>query len=77
MSLHLCISFVQMRGDMYTEGTHILHLDSDVVIFERITYDHIFHLGKPVLPFRRFRPDDSFAGEMSVEAGRLQRLRSK
>lgn len=42
---------------MYTEGDYILHLDSDVVLFEEVTYDHIFHLGKPVLPFRRYRDE--------------------
>lgn len=57
-----------MRGDLYTEGTYILHLDSNVILFERITYDHIFHLGKPVLPFRRFRRDGSFEGEGLVVA---------
>lgn len=45
----------QLRGDLYTTGDYILHLDSDLVLFEEITYDHIFHLGKPVLPFRRYR----------------------
>lgn len=44
-----------MRADLYTNGDYILHLDSDVVVLEDITYSHIFHRGKPVLPFRRYR----------------------
>lgn len=60
-----------MRGDLYTEGTYVLHLDANVVLFERITYDHIFHLGKPVLPFRRFRRDDSFEGERLMVTRRI------
>ena len=51
-----------MRADLYTKGDYILHLDSDVLVLHDITYEHIFHLGKPVLPFRRYR-DDSEDGE--------------
>lgn len=47
----------QLRGDLYCSGDYILHLDSDSVIFETVTYDHIFHLGKPVLPYRRYREE--------------------
>lgn len=42
---------------MYCDGQYILHLDSDSVLYVPITYDHMFHLSKPVLPFRRYRED--------------------
>lgn len=44
----------QFRADLYTDGEYVLHLDSGTVLLEDITYEHIFHLGKPVLLFRRF-----------------------
>ncbi|CAB1105679.1 unnamed protein product [Ectocarpus sp. CCAP 1310/34] len=44
-----------LTADLYTKGDYILHMDSDVVMFEDLTYRHIFHLRKPVLPFRRYR----------------------
>lgn len=53
----------QMRADLYTKGDYILHLDSDVLVLHGVTYDDIFHLGKPVLPFRRYR-DDTPLGEL-------------
>lgn len=49
---------IQLRGDLYCKGDFILHLDSDSVLFETITYDHMFHMGKPVLPFRRYREEE-------------------
>lgn len=54
-------------ADVYTDGDFILHLDSDVVVFEDITYAHMFHLGKAVLPFRRYEVD-TFGGEISKAA---------
>ena len=45
-----------------------MHLDSDAVLLEDITYSHIFHLGKPVLPFRRFR-SETFEGEQMCTMG--------
>lgn len=29
------------------------------MLYEPITYDHMFHMGKPVLPFRRYREETS------------------
>lgn len=52
-----------MRADLYTNGDYILHLDSDVLVLRDVTYDDMFHLDKPVLPFRRYR-DDSPEGEL-------------
>lgn len=60
----------QLRADLYTDGDYVLHLDSDVLLFEDITYAHIFHLGKPVLPFRRYRME-TLGGEWA------DRLRAK
>ena len=54
----------QIRADLYTEGDYILHLDSDVLVLHEVTYQDIFHFGKPVLPYRRHRDD-------SREGGRL------
>ncbi|CAM9423519.1 unnamed protein product, partial [Hapterophycus canaliculatus] len=59
MDGHVQQKYSKLRGDLYTTGDYILHLDSDVVLFEDLTYDHMFHLGKPVLPFRRYRIEDS------------------
>lgn len=52
----------QLRADLYTGGDHVMHLDSDAILVEDITYSHIFYLGRPVLPFRRFR-SETFEGE--------------
>lgn len=52
----------QMRADLYTNGDYVLHMDSDVIVFEDVTYRHIFHLHKPVLPYRRYRTDAGFEG---------------
>eukprot|EP00903_Cladosiphon_okamuranus_P015304 g14138.t1 len=49
--------YSKLRADLYTDGDYVLHLDSDVVILEDITYSHMFHRGKPVLPFRRYREE--------------------
>lgn len=57
----------QIKADTYCDGEFILHLDSDTVLFEDITYDHIFHLEKPVLPFRRYRQEDDEDGESTIE----------
>lgn len=59
MNGHIQQKYSKMMGDQYTDGDYILHLDSDVFVLHEITYDDIFHLGKPVLPYRRYR-DDSF-----------------
>eukprot|EP00903_Cladosiphon_okamuranus_P019502 g17934.t1 len=55
MDGHVQQKYSKLRADLYTKGDHVLHLDSDVVLLEDITYNHIFHLGKPVLPYRRYR----------------------
>lgn len=44
----------RLRAAQFCEGDFVLHLDPEEVLWERITYDHIFHFGKPVLPFGRF-----------------------
>ncbi|CAM9281830.1 unnamed protein product, partial [Ectocarpus fasciculatus] len=46
--------YSKLRADLYTEGDYILHLDSDAVVFQDVSFAHMFHLGKPVLPFRRY-----------------------
>ncbi|CAM9769234.1 unnamed protein product [Ectocarpus sp. 6 AP-2014] len=57
MDGHIQQKYSKLRADLYCEGDFVLHLDSDVVLFEPLTYDHIFHWGKPVLPFRRYREE--------------------
>ncbi|CAB1112782.1 unnamed protein product [Ectocarpus sp. CCAP 1310/34] len=47
-------TYSKLRADLYANGEYVLHLDSDAVVFEDVTYAHMFHLGKPVLPFRRY-----------------------
>ncbi|CAM9820997.1 unnamed protein product [Ectocarpus fasciculatus] len=58
MDGHIQQKYSKLRADLYTEGDYILHMDSDVVIFEDVTYSHVFHLDKPVLPFRRYRKEE-------------------
>ncbi|CAM9670176.1 unnamed protein product, partial [Ectocarpus fasciculatus] len=41
-------------ADSYCSGKFVLHLDPNSILLERITYDHMFHLEKPVIPFGRF-----------------------
>ncbi|CAM9766040.1 unnamed protein product [Scytosiphon promiscuus] len=57
MDGHIQQKYSKLRADLYTTGDFILHLDSDVVLFEDISYDEMFHLGKAVLPFRRDRSE--------------------
>lgn len=54
--------FPLLSADRYASGRFVLHLDPDSVLLERVTYDHIFHFGKPVIPFTRF----SEHGERSI-----------
>ncbi|CAM9729877.1 unnamed protein product [Scytosiphon promiscuus] len=41
-------------ADEVCRGRFVLHLDVDSVLLETVTYDHVFHFGKPVIPFTRF-----------------------
>lgn len=41
-------------ADEVCRGRFVLHLDMDSVLVKKVTYDHIFHFGKPVIPFTRF-----------------------
>ncbi|CAN0197979.1 unnamed protein product, partial [Ectocarpus fasciculatus] len=68
MDGHVQQKYSKMRADLYTKGDYVLHMDSDVIVFEDVTYAHIFHLHKPVLPYRRYRTDAGF------EAGLLYTL---
>lgn len=36
------------------QGDFVLHMEAGDVLLEDITYDNIFHFGKPVIPFGRF-----------------------
>lgn len=47
-------------ADLYCAGDFILHLDPGELLIFHVTYDNIFHFGKPVLPFTRF---DTAAGK--------------
>ncbi|CAB1118503.1 unnamed protein product [Ectocarpus sp. CCAP 1310/34] len=58
--------YSKLRADLYTKGDYILHMDSDVVMFEDLTYRHIFHLRKPVLPFRRYRNETGVEGLTTI-----------
>lgn len=59
----------QLRADLYTNGAYVLHLDSDAVVFEDVTYAHMFHLGKPVLPFRRYGKNGGGEGKVHEAHG--------
>ena len=49
--------FPLLWADSYCSGNFVLHLDAESVIMETLTYDHIFHFGKPVVPYTRFKTE--------------------
>lgn len=56
--------------DEHCAGSFVLHLDADSVLTETLTYDHVFHFRKPVLPFARFREGgESVEGWAKGEGG--------
>ena len=63
--LFYCTATAQLRADLHATGDHVLHLDSDAVLVEEVTYPRMFHLGKPMLPFRRYR-SETYEGEQRV-----------
>lgn len=48
------LRFPLIWADKYCSGSFVLHLNTDDVLLKKVTYDHIFHFGKPVIPFTRF-----------------------
>ncbi|CAM9264062.1 unnamed protein product [Choristocarpus tenellus] len=64
MDGHIQQQYSKMLADLYCEGDFILHMDSDVVIIEDLSYDHMFKFGKPVLPFRRYRDDTDWINKV-------------
>lgn len=50
--------FPLLWADKFSSGNHVLHLDRNSVLLKNVTYDRVFHFGKPVIPFERFRDDD-------------------
>lgn len=46
--------FPLLSADKFCSGRFVLHLDPGSVLLEKVAYDHIFHFGKPVIPFTRF-----------------------
>lgn len=46
--------FPLVWSEMYCTGRFVLHLDPDSVLIKEMTYDDIFHFGKPVVAFTRF-----------------------
>ncbi|CAM9477738.1 unnamed protein product [Ectocarpus sp. 8 AP-2014] len=59
-------TYSKLRADLYANGEYVLHLDSDAVLFEDVTYAHMFHLGKPVLPFRRYGKNGGGEGKVTI-----------
>lgn len=45
----------------HCQGKFVLHLEPGEVLLADVSYGHLFHFGKPVLPFGRY--DDSVVGE--------------
>eukprot|EP00903_Cladosiphon_okamuranus_P017930 g16498.t1 len=66
MDGHIQQKYSKLRADLYTRGDYVMHLDSDVVLLEDITYSHIFHLRKPVLPYRRYRTETATGLQVST-----------
>lgn len=56
--------FPLLAADKFCSGRFVLHLDPDSVLLERVTYDHIFHFGKPVIPFTRFSGEGERKSEL-------------
>lgn len=50
-------SFRRMNADVYCKGSFVLHMELNEVLLQPVTYDSLFHFGKPVLPYGRY-PDD-------------------
>lgn len=48
-------TWYRLRAGTHCRGKFVLHLEPTEILMENITYDHIFHFGKPVLPFGRFQ----------------------
>ena len=48
------LRFPMLWADQHCAGSHVLHLDPNSVLLKRVTYDQVFHFGKPVIPFTRF-----------------------
>lgn len=56
-------------ADSYCSGKFVLHLDLNSMLLERITYDHIFHLEKPVIPFSRFEDQGEWGSDGEKQSG--------
>lgn len=48
------ILFPLLWADSYCEGDFVLHLEANSVLLQPVTYERVFHFGKPVLPVTRF-----------------------
>lgn len=51
-------SYRRLNADEYCRGDFVLHLEPTELLLLDVTYDSLFHFGKPVLPYGR-HPDDS------------------
>lgn len=43
----------RLTADEFCTGDYILHMEPNVVLFQRVTYDVVFRFEKPVVPYGR------------------------
>lgn len=43
----------RLTADENSQGAYILHLDAAAVLIQEVTYNVVFHFGKPVMPYGR------------------------
>lgn len=58
-----------LAADEYCEGDFVLHLDPTTVLFQDVTYDVVFHFGKPVMPYRRHPDGECECSSRAVSLG--------
>lgn len=42
-----------LTADENSQGAYVLHLDAAAILIKDVTYDVVFHFGKPVMPYGR------------------------
>lgn len=43
----------RLTADDNSQGAYVLHMDAASILIQEVTYDVVFHFGKPVMPYGR------------------------
>lgn len=62
-----------LRADEYCNGEFLMHMRAGDVLMMEMTYDNIFHFGKPVLPYARLQ-EEAEVGQGEHEVRELSLL---